>query len=99
MQREYRSMDEERIRRHAYQLWEEAGKPNGRDREFWERAKELAAIEENQSLATKSRPATGESATSTPVEPPEAIENQGDFPGMADQGEEQPHAPRRRKRS
>ncbi|MDY0881633.1 DUF2934 domain-containing protein [Dongia soli] len=92
-------MDEERIRRHAYQLWEEAGKPDGRDSEFWERAKELAAIEENQSLATKPRPTTAENTTLEPVEPAEAIENQGDFPGMADQGEEQPRAPRRQKRS
>lgn len=92
-------MDEERIRRHAYQLWEEAGKPEGRDKEFWERAKELAAIEENHDLAMKPRPAGSEADITEPVEPPEALENQGDFPGLADQGEEQPQVPRRRKRS
>jgi len=29
---------ERRIRRRAHQLWREAGEPEGRDREFWERA-------------------------------------------------------------
>jgi hypothetical protein len=29
---------ERRIRRRAHQLWREAGQPEGRDQEFWERA-------------------------------------------------------------
>ena len=28
----------ERIRRLAYQLWEQAGRPDGRNAEFWDRA-------------------------------------------------------------
>lgn len=35
----------------------------------------------------------------TPVEPREAIENQGEFPGLADQGEESPNPRKRRKSS
>ena len=88
-------MDEEAIKRHAYQLWENAGCPTGRDEEFWEKAKELAAIEENQHLASKPVPDTEDQPWGQPVEPMVAIENQGDFPGMADQGEEQPGVPSR----
>jgi len=29
---------ERRIRRRAYQLWQEAGQPEGRDKEFWDQA-------------------------------------------------------------
>lgn len=34
-----------------------------------------------------------------PVEPREAIDNQGEFPGLADQGEESPHPRQRRRKS
>jgi hypothetical protein len=37
---------EERIRQRAYHLWEAAGKPHGRDHEFWERARELEKVTE-----------------------------------------------------
>jgi hypothetical protein len=88
-------MNEEAVKRHAYQLWEEAGRPEGRDEEFWEKAKELAAIEENQHLAMKPVPKSADQPWGEPVEPSIAVENQGDFPGMTDQGDEQPHAPNR----
>lgn len=29
---------EERVRQRAYELWEQAGRPEGDGREFWERA-------------------------------------------------------------
>jgi hypothetical protein len=88
-------MSEEAIKRHAYALWEEAGRPADRDDEFWEKAKELAAIEENHHLAMKPATPPEKQPWGEPVEPEIALENQGDFPGMADQGEEQPHSPRR----
>ncbi|MBW7970029.1 DUF2934 domain-containing protein [Bradyrhizobium sp. BR 10289] len=31
--------DEALIRTYAYQLWEKAGRPQGRDQEFWDAAK------------------------------------------------------------
>lgn len=87
-------MEEDRIRSHAYQLWQAAGCPDGRDEEFWEKAKELVAIEDNQKLALKKVNDYGESQPwDEPVEPPESIENQGEFPGLADQGDEQPRTP------
>jgi hypothetical protein len=45
---------EDQIRKRAHELWERAGKPDGRDEEFWHQAeKELqAADEESPSLRT-----------------------------------------------
>lgn len=31
-------ISEEEVRKHAHQLWEEHGKPEGRDEEFWHTA-------------------------------------------------------------
>jgi hypothetical protein len=40
----------EEIQTRAYQLWEEAGRPEGRDQEFWHQA-ERELTEKTQSLA------------------------------------------------
>jgi hypothetical protein len=37
---------EKRILERAYWLWEEAGRPQGRDQEFWERAEREEPEEE-----------------------------------------------------
>ncbi|MBR0716111.1 DUF2934 domain-containing protein [Bradyrhizobium liaoningense] len=38
---------EEQIRKRAFELWEQAGKPEGREDEFWQRAqRELQGTEE-----------------------------------------------------
>ncbi|MBV8184446.1 MAG: DUF2934 domain-containing protein [Hyphomicrobiales bacterium] len=78
--------DEERIRRKAYELWLAEGKPEGRDLDHWELARELIAIEDSQK--TTLRPPPKEDGE--PAEPPEAFENQGDVPGLTDQGEGKP---------
>jgi hypothetical protein len=45
---------ESEIRNYAYQLWEKAGRPVGRDDEFWRMAKaELDAESENSDPATQ----------------------------------------------
>jgi hypothetical protein len=36
---------EDRVRREAYRLWEEAGRPHGRDAEFWHQASALVERE------------------------------------------------------
>jgi hypothetical protein len=85
---------DERIRRRAYQIWLEEGCPVGRDRAHWDMASELVAIEDGQRQTLRPPgPASGE-----PVEPPEAYENQGDFPELTDQGESQ-NGPKRRRRA
>lgn len=81
---------EQRIRERAYFLWQEDGCPQGREDEYWERARELQAIVDNPDAGLLPNPMTkGEELISEqPVEPPEAVENQAEFPdSTADQGE------------
>jgi hypothetical protein len=40
---------EERVRKRAYRLWQEEGCPEGRATAHWDMARELVAIEDNQS--------------------------------------------------
>ena len=48
---------EERVREHAYHLWEADGKPHGRDVEYWQRARELVAMEESAGVRSAAQPA------------------------------------------
>jgi hypothetical protein len=80
----------ERIRARAHRSWEREGKPEGKAAEHWERAEEEIAIEENQRFATKPNPLTRPDQIGPygePVEPIEAVENQGEFPDVRDQGD------------
>lgn len=89
---------EERVRERAYHLWEADGKPYGRDVEYWERARELVAMEESAGSGLLPNPETDpESRRATGVEEAEIQENLGEFPDrFADQGEVKPTpAPRR----
>ena len=80
---------EERIRIRAHKIWEEDGCPEGRASAHWDIARLAIAMEDARESMQK------------PVAPPqpepiEAVENQGEFPGMTDQGETQiPHKPGR----
>src|SRR3954463_1030766 len=82
---------EERIRQRAYHLWEADGRPEGRDLEFWERARELVGMEESAGAGLLPNPESEpESVVETGVEEAEIQENLGEFPGpLTDQGEEQ----------
>jgi hypothetical protein len=81
---------EERIRRRAYQLWQQDGCPEGRALDHWDKAAELVAIEENHGLAMKPLPREDDiGPMGEPVEPIEALENTGEFPTMTDQGEQE----------
>jgi Protein of unknown function (DUF2934) len=87
---------EARIRERAYQLWEEDGRPVGRDAEFWERAEELIGMEENADAALRPNPLAHPTREENPVEEAEIQENYGDFPDrFTDQGE-RPQTPRAR---
>lgn len=78
-----------RIRERARHLWVAEGKPEGRDDEFLEKARELIAVEDNQAAATKPAPDPDTAVGGRqPVESPRAVENQGEFPGLTDQGEQ-----------
>lgn len=83
---------EQRIRERAYHLWEQDGRPHGRDREFWERARALVAIEDNAGAGELPNPATApQSPGKSGVEEAEIQQNLGEFPGrFTDQGEVRP---------
>lgn len=95
---------EHRVRERAYHLWEADGKPHGRDLEYWERARELIAMEDNADAALLPNPQNyADSVRETGIEEAEIQENLGEFPDrFADQGEWQQtpaaaHSPRRRR--
>lgn len=82
---------EERIRRRAYEIWERDGRPEGRAEDHWKLASEEIAIEDNYSATLRPNPAHGPDDTARrtePVEPVLSMANQGEVPGLADQGEE-----------
>ncbi len=79
----------QRIRKRAYDIWEQEGRPDGRAEAHWDMAAELVAIEDNQGLATRPvQPAAETGPTGEPVEPLGPAESMGDVPTMTDQGEE-----------
>ena len=85
---------EKRVRERAYRMWQEAGCPDGRAAEHWEKARELVAIEANQKLTTKPIINPGSAGPfGEPIEPIAALENAGEFPTLTDQGEQ--NIPRR----
>ena len=73
---------EARIRDRAHKIWEEEGQPEGRDQEHWDLAKLAIALEDTQ--ASMLKPVESEQP-----EPIEALRNQGEFPTLTDQGEQE----------
>ena len=82
---------DERIRQRAHQIWEREGRPDGRSQDHWKLASEEIAIEDNYRDTLMPNPARGPDDTAArtePVEPVLSMANQGEMPGIADQGEE-----------
>jgi hypothetical protein len=81
---------EARIRERAYYLWEEDGRPEGRDTEFWERARELIGMEENADAPLLPNPATHPTRADNRIEEADIQANYGEFPDrFTDQGDRQ----------
>jgi hypothetical protein len=83
---------ERRLKARAKELWKSDGAPEGKMDDYIERARELIAIELNGDTAripVKDLPDPSSQPYGEPVEPLEAIKNQGEFPTLTDQGEEQ----------
>ena len=80
---------EQRIRERAYRLWEEDGRPEGQDLEYWTRAEELIGMEEHPGAALEPNPMTrNEPLPGVTVEEAEIQENYGEIPGrLTDQGD------------
>jgi hypothetical protein len=80
---------ERRIHQRARQLWEENGRPEGRDQEFIERADFLIRMEESKGAGLEPNPmAQNEPIPGVTVEEAQIQENYGEFPErMTDQGD------------
>ena len=78
-----------RIRDRAYQLWQADGEPAGGDLEFWERARELVALEESVGAGQLPLPDdTKVGLGGRLIEEASIQENLGEFPDrLSDQGE------------
>ncbi|WP_119677352.1 DUF2934 domain-containing protein [Indioceanicola profundi] len=87
---------EDRIRQKAHDIWEREGRPEGREREHWDMASELIAQHDNAAMTRGPNPSHGPDDVATrdqPVEPAFIAENQGEVPGLTDQGEQGNLAP------
>ena len=88
--------DQERIKRisdRAYHLWQSEGGKHGHDEEYWERAQELIGMEESAGAGQLPNPMTmpgNDPGQPAIIEESAIQENLGEFPGQADQGEDQP---------
>jgi hypothetical protein len=86
-----------RIRERAEKLWHEAGSPKSGVDAFLDDARTLLAIEDDPKAGTLPNPLSRRDNTGPegePIEPPQAVENEGEFPTLTDQGD-QTYPPRR----
>jgi hypothetical protein len=83
-----------KIRERAYHLWLEDGCPEGRDEEYWERARELQAIADHPNAGLEPNPMRTHPDPDEPVAEEAGIqENLGEFPErLTDQGDRR-HTP------
>ena len=73
---------EQRIRARAHQIWEQEGRPEGREHDHWEKARILVSIEDDKSSLKPVEPER--------PEPAQVMENLGEFPSaMTDTGDRQ----------
>ena len=76
--------DDERIAKKAHELWEAEGRPHGRDKQHWDEAKEIVALQDSE--ASTLLPAT--TGAEEPVEEASvALDNEGQAPSLTDTGE------------
>ncbi len=71
---------DKRIRDRAYFLWEQEGRPHGRDREHWEEARRLLGLEEAVSPAPSFPAQAAQNATVTPAEVPDTVRERSSAP-------------------
>jgi Protein of unknown function (DUF2934) len=87
-----------RIRARAHQLWEEQGRPEGREADLLEQAEDLIALEESGDAALRPNPMNDPHVAREGVDEADIQDNYGEFPDrFTDQGERrQTPTPRRR---
>ena len=74
--------DHDRIAIKAHEIWESEGRPHGRDQAHWDQAKEIIALHDSMGDTLLPR----ETGAFEPEEPTQSVENNGDIPGLTDQG-------------
>ena len=74
--------DQDRIAIKAHEIWESEGRPHGRDQAHWDQAKEIIALHDSMGDTLLPR----ETGAFEPEEPTQSVENNGDIPGLTDQG-------------
>ena len=79
---------EQRIRTHAYRIWEDEGRPESRAEVHWHMARELVAAEDNFEDSVKpAPPLRADDRSGEPIE--ETLANAGaELPTMTDQEEQ-----------
>ncbi|MQT14978.1 DUF2934 domain-containing protein [Segnochrobactrum spirostomi] len=88
--------DEARVREKAHELWLSEGQPEGRADAHWAMAREVIAVEDSfASTLLPVREPDPDSPDGEPVEPALALENEGELPGLRDEGDESPIVPLR----
>ena len=77
------------IRERAYHLWDAEGRPDGRDMDFWERARELVGMQQSGNAGQLANPMAQDGPIpGMIVEEASIQENLGEFPDrLSDQGE------------
>jgi Protein of unknown function (DUF2934) len=82
---------EAHIRARAKRMWQDAGRPKGREGEYLERACELQAFVDHPGAALLPNPMVAHphpGGSEEPVEEAELLDNLGEFPGRnTDQGD------------
>jgi hypothetical protein len=61
------TVDEQEVRQRAYRLWEQHGRPSGRDNEFWFRAEREVQQGEGEAVESAPRDQKGESRGIAPA--------------------------------
>lgn len=93
---------DERIKQRARHLWQVDGEPHGGDLEYWERARELVALEDSAGAGQLAVPSEAEqlSGSTQVVDESFIQDNLGEFPDrLSDQGEHAPTPDARLRRS
>jgi hypothetical protein len=80
----------ERVRRRAYLIWLDEGRPEGRESIHWDMASELVAIEDSQKKTTRKvrRAAGNPEIAQDRAEPTKPAAAMGEVPTMTDAGEQ-----------
>ena len=87
----------QRIRVRAYHLWESEDRPEGQSAEYWERARELDALESDPVALVPATSLARRNSDGVLIEEAALQENLGEFPSLfSDQGETMPTPESRR---